>query len=39
MDRRGDLMLPNSQGDYGLHPNDVGHAVIAEEFMAALLGN
>lgn len=37
MDYRSSLMVPNNAGDFGLHPNDTGHGVIAGEIARALL--
>jgi hypothetical protein len=38
MDRRGFMVQPNSNDSYGLHPNDQGHMLIANELCSALLG-
>lgn len=35
MDRRTQLLYPNAAGDLGLHPNDAGHGVIAQEIIRA----
>ncbi len=37
MDYRTGLLVPNSNNDLGLHPNDMGHGVIAMEMARALL--
>jgi len=37
MDGRGSLIFPNSYADTGLHPNDDGHAVVAQELARAVL--
>jgi lysophospholipase L1-like esterase len=37
MDRRTALNYPNSSGDLGLHPNESGHQVVADEFAHAFL--
>lgn len=38
MDRRTGLVYPNYQGDLGLHPNEQGHSVVADEFFHAYSG-
>jgi lysophospholipase L1-like esterase len=38
MGRRAGLVLPNAVGDFGLHPNDPAHGVIAAEMFGALMG-
>ena len=38
LDYNADLLYPNNAGDFGLHPNEAGNAVVAEEFVNAMLG-
>lgn len=38
MDRRTLLVYPNANADLGLHPNEQGHSVVADELVHALLG-
>lgn len=38
MDYRDNLVYPNQVGDVGNHPNDLGHGLVAREFLRAFLG-